>query len=782
MPSPREEPGAQPEGPLICPERSLSRGGGRVPSQPTPVLRALEGIAEYSGRTLVIAGPPASGKSKLLHEIREALESQGARIVQLQGSHRARSTPFGGLEGLRATSDAIGAVDLPSTAVGPSVPDTVPSGPMAPIAQEPERLPSRRRGRGDRGRSTFLGQPMRGRSVNEGDPDRYWREIVWEFRGPKGHPIGLLIEDAALFDQESREFVVALSKKARLRPLLIVLAVDTSVPGASLWEDAFFGRGDVDWVRTTTSAPDPREEARLRSLFEALPPASRRLAGFVSMLGGSVGEVVLSRVSRFSFSQLSEALLPASEVGLLKTQDGKVTIPHREWIALAPDFVPDSERAEMHRQVADALSALSPEPSLARRIEVARHYLQGDPGPLAMSRLLQAAELSVQLFSFDTATDLLADAIGCLVTMTPDERRPIEPEIRLLYGQALFFSGRVADAEAQIREGIDVALRAQSPAAELGEWVEPLLLTLRAIGPRPSLISTLVELAERCHDARLIEVEVLFETVIAEFYHERRQVERAQLEALRAAALARTLPERHLQALGLITVGFSRIEGSAEDRVLATRFLHAARVQLGRARRWELDYLAGEYEARLLEADGNLEKAKELRERSVATLQQEKLLSIELGHDLGIAQILLDTSSAKGRDTILARARTVVERLHLLPPSPLLLKLWLLDGRQLALAGLVDAARDRWEAIAELPAVASLPDLRGEAMVRLALLDYSVGRPEEARVLADRLASGEFPATVPPAWQSWLQDMERLAPASGRGGGPLPPSDPRLKA
>jgi hypothetical protein len=746
-----------------------------VPSQPTPILRALEGLEEFSGRTLVIAGPPLSGKSKLLAELRTALAARGARTVNLQGSYRGRSVPYAALDGLRGPPGNLGLpVAGPPMAADP-IADELSGVPMAPIAYNPERLPSRRRGRGDRGRTGFLGQPQRVRSANEGDPEAYWREIVWEFRGPKAHPVGLLIEDASLFDSESRDFVVALTRKARLRPFLVALALDTSVPGSGLWEEAFYGRGDVDWVRTTTSAADPREAARLKGLFENLPAPAQRLGGLVAMLGGSVSEVVLSRVARLNFSQLADSLLPAVGIGLVRNQDGKVSMPHREWVGLVPELLPEPQRRRMHTEIAEALSALSPEPSLARRIEVARHYLAGEPGPLAMSRLLEAAEISIHLLSYDSAADLLTEAIDCLAAMSPSDRKPVEPEMRLLYAQALFYAGRPSEAEAQVREGIDYALRAHVSAAELAEWVEPLLLTMRAVGPRPSLATTLVELAERCHDARLTEVEVLLETLIAEFYQNRNQGERARAEALRAAALARRLPERHLQALGLLTIGFSQIDGKPSERELAGRFLRAARVMLGKARRWELEYLAGEYEARLLEMSGAATKAREFREKSITTLQRERLLSVELEHDLGIAEILLDQGAPKGREAVLARARSLAETLHLLPPSPLLLHLWLLDGRQLAQGGQVDAARERWEAVVDLPVAASLPRARAEAMVRLALLDYVVGRPEEARALSDRLSSVELVTVLPTSWQPWLPELERLAPESARGAGPLPP-------
>ena len=746
-----------------------------MPSLPTPILRALEGVQEQTGRTVVIAGPPLSGKSRLLMEIRQALVTRNARVVDLRGSYRGRSVPYGGLDGLRQPLGA--GSGTPGEARGEEDADLEApiDAPIAPIAYSLERLPRRRRGRGERPRVTFLGQPVRGRSANEGDPDGFWREILPEFRGEGAHPIGLLIEDAALFDPDSRDFVVSLSRRARLRPLLIALTVDTAVPGATLWEEQLFGRGDVDWVRTTEVVADPREVRRLREIFENLPPDSQRVAGLIALLGGDVGEVVLSRVARLNFSQLAEALLPASGVGLVRAQEGRLTIPHSPWIALTRDMLSEPARRDLHREIAEALSALSPEPNLSRRIEVARHYLAAGPGPMAMASLLEAAEISVQLLSFDTAADLLTDAVDCLTSISPADRRSIEPEMRLLFARALFYAGRPLEAEAQVREGIDGAIVAEIPAAELGELVEPLLLAMRVVGPRHSLTTTLVELAERCHEARLVEIEVLFEVLIAEFYRERNQLDRSRAEAHRAAELARRLPERHLQALGLLTMGFSRIDGSASDQELASRFLRASRVLLGESRRWELDYLAGDFEARLLERQGERGRARAMREQTVAAVQREKLLSVELYHVAGIAETLLDQRLTKGVDSRLARGRTIADTLHLLPPSPALLKLWLLDGRRLALADDTAGARDHWSAIVDLPPSHSIPQIRAEAMVRLALLEYSSGGVDEGQALRDGLAAPDVASALPPGWGLWIRDLEELAPLSERGGGPLPP-------
>jgi tetratricopeptide (TPR) repeat protein len=493
----------------------------------------------------------------------------------------------------------------------------------------------------------------------------------------------------------------------------------------------------------------------------------------VALLGGTVGEVVLSRVARLTFPQLAEALLPATGVGLIKVQDGKVTIPHQAWVPLSVDLLPEKQRREMHLEIANALSALSPEPSLARRTEVARHYLAWFPGPMALRHLLDAAEISLELVAYDAAEDLLAEAIGCLASVPPAERDPLEPELRLLHARALFSTGRLHEAESELREGLDDALRARVASEVLTEWLEPLLLTMRVVGPRPSLATALLELIERCHDADMVEVEVLFEALVAEFHYERGWHDKARSESHRAALLARRLPEGHLQALALLAVGLSRIEGTPEEQSLAERFLRAARSLLARARRWELDALAEDLEARLLDERGEHARSRELRERMVPILQRMHLLSLELYTQLGIVESLLNRENPKGVEVPLERAHTIVETLHLLPPSPGLLGLWLLEGRYRARNDAPEEARDRWEAIVDEPGSASIPRIRAEAIVRLALLEYP-HHPDRAAELARLLSEPEVKANLPTGWERWVPDLPKIAPRSENGGGPLP--------
>jgi tetratricopeptide (TPR) repeat protein len=738
----------------------------------------MQALAENSGRTIVVSGPPLSGKSALLQEMRANVKERGGRLVELRGSYRARSVPYGALDGLNPDTipPVPGAAGSGTDGGGDGDTDSdIPANiPMAPIAYSPDRLPRSRRSRGERARTSFLGQPIRGRSANEGDPEAYWQQLLTEFRGANPRSAVILIEDGALFDPESREFIVALSRKARLRPLLIVCALDTSVPGFVSWEDSFLGRGDVDWVRIPDPLGDAREAHRLKGIFDDLPSVTQRVVGYVSLLRGNVGEVVLARVARLSYSQLAEALLPATGVGLVKAQDGKVMIPHVAWISLTADLIPEKQLREMHLEIANALAALSPEPTLARRIELARHYLAWFPGPMALKHLLEAGELSLHLLSFDTAEELFADAITCLPSLAPADRATTEPELRLLHAQSLFVAGRLSEAETELREGIDAALRGKIAVEVVAEWIEPLLLTMRVVGPRPSLSLTLQELADRCHDAGWTEIEILLQSLIAEFDWERNLVDKARDESRRTAALAQSLPPGHLQAIALLAVGLARIEGTPEEQELAGKFLRTARQLFGRTRRWELDHMAGDLEARLLDARGEPAKALLQRQQAIPALQRQKLLSVELYHQLAIASALLDKRATTGVDAALERAHAIVETLHLVPPSPSLLRLWLLEGRHKALNEETTAARDRWEAIADESSTGGIPRLRAEALIRLALLEFSSGRPEIGEEIVRRLGDAEVRDAIPSPWRAGLSDLARVAGESDHGGSPLP--------
>jgi len=757
----------------------MAPGGGAVTTAEPAVLRALDGVTEWSGRTLVVLGPPRSGKSALLARLRAGVEAVGGRSILLRGTYRARSVPYGALEGLDRRSEEETSEDPEAAGEDPSEPQ-VGLAPMAPVAIDPEELPGSRR-RDGRVRTTFLGEATRTRGPPARDIDRFWQELLPEFRGEDAHPVAILADDATFFDTESREFLVELTERARLRPLLIGIGLDATASTAGVWEEALLGRSDVDWVRLQSPSPDPREVHRLKDLLENLAPPVLRAVGYLTLLGGETPAVSLARIAKIGLNRLPETLKPAVALGLVKVQSGKVSISDRTSLTVLEGLLPEEDRRRWHLEVAEGLQALSSEPPLSRRIEIARHYLASAADAVAMARLFEAAEISLGLLEFDEATRLLSDAIACLGSIPPADRRPVEPEMHLLNARALFFTGCPSEAQSELREGVEDALASGATSADLSGWLEPLLPAFQAVGPRAQLGTTLVELAERLHEGGHLEPEALLQTVLPGYDAERNLPERSRAEALRAAQTSHRLRERHLQALGLFAMGVARVVGSRDDLVQADRFLKASRYLLRDSRRWELDYIAGEYECRVLEARGAVDEALALRQQSVAALSRARLPSVQLLHELGIAQIYLDRDNPPLADAPLDRAQKLADSLHLFPPSPGLLRLWLLDGRRYALAGSVTAARDRWAAIAELPPPLALPSVRAEALLRLALLEQAVGRTEEAERLVGILASPETTAALSSAWRSWAPALAEHALSSQHGGGPLAPREPPLK-
>jgi len=758
--------------------RTILGRGGTLPSEEPGILRTLEGLVDRSGRTLVIVGPPRSGKSVLLARLRAGVEGAGGRAVTLHGTYRARAVPFGALEGLdRRAEDA---ADTPEGSDDEPTGEDAAIAPMAPVAIDPEALTGSRR-RNGRVRTSFLGEATRARGPPARDADAYWQEILPEFQGEAAHPVALLADDAVFFDSQSREFMIEMSERTRLRAFLIAIVLDSTSSAAPVWEEALLGRSDVDWVRLHRPSPDPREVHRLRELLGDLTPVALRAVGYVTLLGGEAQTVVLARIARLNLNRLPEALKPAVALGLLKVQVGRVSLSDRTALPILEGLLREDDRRRWHLEIADGLQALSTEPPISRRIEIARHYLASAEDAIAMVRLLEAAEISLGLLEFDESARLLADAIQCLGSIRPAERRAVEPEMHLLNARALFYSGCPSEAQGELREGVEGALNASASSEDLASWLEPILPALQAVGPRGQLATTIVELAERLHEAGLAEPEALLQTLLPGYDAEKNLPERSRAQALRAAQTTHRLRERHLQALGLFTMGVARVVGPPGDLPQAERFLRASRYLLRASRRWELDYIAGEYECRVLEARGAVDEALALRQQSVAALARVRLPSVELLHELGIAQIHLDRDAPPAADGPLDRSLRLADTLHLFPPSPGLLRAWLLDGRRYAVAGSVTAARDRWLALTDLPPWLNLPAIRAEALLRLALLEQAVGRKDEADRLAVQLAAPDVVSATPTAWRKWPQELAEHAPSSQHGGGPLPPLGPRAK-
>jgi AAA ATPase domain len=750
-----------------------------VPVQefPSAVLRAFAALSDGSGRTLVIAGPPLSGKSHLLEEVQAQSRAKGAKVFALQASYRDRSTPLATVAGLQSTapkadldealSDA-GGGNVRSADVSAYVPDFAP-------------VESRRR-RGSSARSSvgaaLLGAPTRARSAAPLDAGTYWETLIAGFREPKAAPVVILVEDAALADNESRDFLLYLSERARLRPLLIVLVLDSSLPANAIWEERLLARADVDWVKFSRPRADAREARKIRENFLALPARTQKVVGYAALMGGNVSEVNLSRVAREGFRVLAETLLPATEARLIKVSGGRVMIAEEGGSALLAELIAPGARDEMHREIAEALSALNPEPILSRRLEIADHFFEWNRGPSALRFLLEAAELSERLTAYDTVAEVLDKALQCVPSLPPSDRPEAEAELRFFRARVLVFCGRVGEAEHELAEGVNLALAAHVGRERLEEWLEGTVPALRAAGPRPSLITLLGELADRCHDTGATGAEVLLVTVVTELELARGRLAAARTEAHRAARLGRRSPEETTQGLALYAVGLSRLGGSASDQERATRFLHSSALAFRSARRFALERQVDEIRARHHGPDGDRKKILAVWEAGIASAQRPRNLLLELYYTLDFVEALLEGTADGRLDGAIQRAREIVERHHLMPPSPLLLRLWLAEGRSSALCD--DArARERFEAVADLDAALAPPAVRAEALARLLKIVEKVGDPSVVESIVERLRSAERSATLRSEWsQSGARSSKKplRSPAEGSAPETLAPS------
>jgi hypothetical protein len=215
------------------------------------------------------------------------------------------------------------------------------------------------------------------------------------------------------------------------------------------------------------------------------------------------------------------------------------------------------------------------------------------------------------------------------------------------------------------------------------------------------------------------------------------------------------------QALALLAVGITRTEGSPEEQRLAERFLRSAELMLGRARRYGLELEAQEAQLKLREARGERDLARRARERAIPAAQRFRNLPVELAHQLAIAGLLLDGPPDARAAGALKRAHEITETLHLVPPSPPLLLLWLLEGRLQSDTGHLAAARDRFEAVAEQPVQSVSARTRGEARLRLAILEASAGRDDAARAQVLLLNQPELRNALRPEWRDWFQPLAK---------------------
>ena len=546
--------------------------------------------------------------------------------------------------------------------------------------------------------------------------------------------------------------------------------LDASDPSYGAWEEKLLGRGDVDWVQRPQLKEDAREAARFEGTFQALPPPAQRVVALTALLGGSAQEVVLSRVSRLPIRTLADAVHPAIEARLLKIDNGRVVLIHPSWVTVLDELLGEARLRALHREIAEGLEAMHPEPTLERRIELAEHYFGWESGATALRYLLEAAELSERLSTYDKSVELLDRALQCVPSLPSSDRPVAEVELRLLRARGLLYSGRVQDAESDIHEGVTLALDRSVDRELLEDWLEPLVPVLIAVGPRPSLATEVSELADRCERSGYAAASLILASIRIGYDVERGRAEDAQHDSHALGHAARKLEAGPAQALALLAVVAARRDGSMTERVLMEKFLDHADDVLAGARRVGLQQFGESIRADLLERAGDRGAALTIHLRAVAVAQRLRVQPIELFHQLGILRLLLDTNPDARVPKALKRAHELVEQLHLMPPAAGLYRLWILEGRYLALVPDPGGARDRFAAVADrAPTTVSPPHFR-EACLRLASLELNEGREEIARRYFDRAGEAGPAGPAVGSWEEW-------SAAGGPVGDPaVPPS------
>ncbi|MCI4353721.1 MAG: ATP-binding protein [Thermoplasmata archaeon] len=730
--------------------------------QPPAFLRAYAGLEVHSGRTIALAGPPTSGKSARIAELRVELEKRNVIVLTTEGSYRDREVDYGALAPLWPQfSEKLG--QSPGLA-----PLQIPLG-IADVFGA-DGLPSmggRRRTRVG-GRSPFAPGPRTGSGGFE-SLTAVWTGLSERFRAGSAIDLALLIEDATLLDPASRTLLLELSRLARRRPFLLVLELDSSLPSFSQWEEELLGRPDVDWIRLRHPHADVRETDRLQEILASLPDPTRRLVGFVALLDGSTSEVVLARIARRRTSELSELLGPALAANLLKVGEGRISVAHESWVDHLIESLPEETRREMHRIVAEGLEALSPEPDLQRRFQIADHYFQAEPGPTALRHLVDAAHLAERVLAFDLAEAAVEKAIACIPPAPNPGQAELAVELRILRAKLLSFGGRPSEAESMIREAIEESLLHRPTESRMEELLFPLAQVVYTLGPRPTLREVLTEASDRLQRAKWSGPEAVARTHLAYLEMIGARVAEAEREVSKAHPLSGRPGEALAQIVVLLFDAMLQLWNAGQATPAVPRTLEAARHLLRGAHLSELDLLAEAVEARATELQDGLEAGLRVIDRGLVVAERTGTLWLELYLRNQRVHALLAGTDPEAVRLALRRSQYLVETLHLVPPSSPLFRVWGFEARLALMQGRIEEAREGWLDVLAHSMYSHLPRTRAQALFRLASLDVELEANDRAKLRLDELRQEGLEAFLPARLASALpalaEQVERAAKA-----------------
>jgi AAA ATPase domain len=708
--------------------------------QPPAFLRAYAGLEARSGRTIALAGPPTSGKSARIAELRAELGRRGVVVLTTEGSYRDRDLDYGALTTLWPQySEKVQDSDESTPSLLPGTLGDAFGGEGMPA------MGGRRRSRGMRFGSTG---PRTGSGGFE-SMTAVWTAFTERFRKGESVSLALVIEDATLLDPASRTLLLKLSQLARRRPFLLVLELDSSLPSFSQWEEELLGRPDVDWIRLSHPHADARETDRLEEIMGSLSAPASRLVGFVALLGGSTSEVVLARIARERTFELIELLRPALSANLLKSSEGRIAIAHEAWVDHLVESIPEERRREMHRIVAEGLEALSPEPNLQRRFQIADHFFAAEAGLLALRHLVEAAHLAERVLAFDPAEAALAKAIECLPDSPDPALQELRIELRLERAKLLAFAGRPNEAERMIAEAVEATEHSLPPESRVEELLLMLVQVVFILGPRPSLRQVLQDTEERLRGLKWTGPEAIAHAVLAYLDMLGAHLADAESEIQSARSLSVRPGDELAHIAGLLIDGLIELWNADTAPPAVARILEQARQLLRGSHLTELELLSTVVEARWTELSEGRAAGMKITERGLTVAERTGTLWLELFLQSQRVALLLGAGSPDAVRPALQRTQFLVETLHLVPPSPALIRVWGFEARLARLEGHFEEAREEWLDVLAHSGYAGLPRTRAQALYRLAALNLDLKVVSRAQNRLDQLAKEKLEPYLP---------------------------------
>ncbi len=730
---------------------------------PVAFRRAYAGLDALSGRTVVIAGPPLSGKSAHLVDLAAQLGRRGTVVLRAEGSYRERDVAYGALVGIweqyTQRLESVSGEKLSEEPPGGW--DSLLGGAGLPAVGGRRRTRERR----------WTGPPA-GRTAVNGFQSfaAVWATVTDRFRAGHRQPAALLVEGAGLLDPEGRALLLEASRQVRLRPFLLALELDSSLPSFSAWEEELLGRADVDWVRFPHARPDEAEILRAREALAALEPASRELVGFVALLGGTASEVSLARIARRRTSEVAGLLGPAVSEGLLRVTENRVGIAREGWGPIVEESLPEETRRTMHRAIADALVALNPEPSLERRFLIADQYFASEAGPIALRHLVEAGRLAERTYAFDRADEALGRAVRCVPTAPDPSQRELAAQLRIDRARLLAYMGLPTESEEQVREAIEEGLRLGLSPDRLEELFLPLIPVVFVLGPRPTFRQLLLETADRLAAAKAPTAEAIVHLLLAFQHVLAGDRSEARSSVAKADGLTQGPGGEMVRALALIVQALVELLRAGPESTGALEALERVRRLVRGTNQTELEILCQLVEGRLANLRAGREEGLRILDRGLHQAERTGLLWLELQVQLERVPLLLQGASGGEPGATLRRCRSLAETLHLLPPSPTLLRCWNFEARLARQQGRNDEARERWLDLVAHAGFSHLPRWRASGLVQLSQLEMGVGAADRAREYMEQLDKEELRAALPNRLARVRAELE----ASLGGAGPAP--------